>query len=311
MAGRSGIDLRDLRYFAAVAETRNLSSAARMVRVAQPALSRRIRALERELGVALLERHARGVALTPAGESLAAGATLLLGDTAAALDGAGATAAGRRGRVVLSALRAAIVRGFPSAVQESLGRDHPEIVLVVQDFDPPATWQAVVDGRADVAVSVEDALPPGLSSQPLWGEALDCAIVPYGHPLAPRGRVTLTELAELPLVVPRQTLQPAVLDRLLDTLRAAGLRSAVLALDGDLRSSHLAVAAGRGWALLARSRAAMPPEGTASLRIAELNATVGVVALWRRGERRLAVQTVLRCMVDVARGYPESRVPAA
>ena len=311
MAGHSGIDLRDLRYFAAVAETQNLSRAARVVRVAQPAFSRRIRALERALGVALLERHARGAALTPAGESFAAGTTRLLGETAAALDRAEATAAGRRGRIVLSALRAAIVRGFPSAVQDSLRRDHPEIVLVVQDHDPPATWEAVVDGRADLAVSVEDALPPGLLSQPLWGEALDCAIVPYEHPLARRTLVTLEDLAALPLVVPRQTLEPAALERLLDSLRAAGLRSPLRALDGDLRASHLAVAAGRGWALLARSRAAMPPEGTAALAIAGMHTTMGVVALWRRNERRPAVQTVLRCLLEVARGYPESRVRAA
>ena len=305
------MDLRDLRYFAAAAETRNLSRAARVVRVAQPAFSRRIRALERGLGVALLERHARGVKLTAAGESFAAGATVLLRELAAALDRAEATAAGRRGRIVLSALRAAIIRGFPSAVQEALRRDHPEIVLVVQDFDPPATWEAVVDGRADLAVSVEDALPPGLLSQPLWGEALDSAIVPYGHPLARRTRATMAELGELPLVVARHTLGPAMLERVLESLRAAGLRSPVLALDGDLRSSHLAVAAGRGWTLVSRSRATMPPAGTAALAIAGVDATVGVVALWRRAEHRPAVHTVLRCLIEVARAYPESRAPAA
>src|SRR5574341_619891 len=99
-----------------------------------------------------------------------------------------------------------------------------------------------------------------------------------------------------------------MLDRLLERLRAAGLRSPVLALDGDLRASHMAVAAGRGWTLIARSRAAMPPEGTAAVQITGLDASATVVAVWRRGECRPVVWTVLAHLLRAARGYPESRV---
>ena len=64
------MDLRQLRYFVAIAETGNVRQAAERVRVAQSALSRHVRALEAELGVRLLDRHARGVSLTGAGERL-------------------------------------------------------------------------------------------------------------------------------------------------------------------------------------------------------------------------------------------------
>ena len=90
--------LRYLRYFVAVGETRNLSRAAAQLHVAQPALSRQIRDLERELGVELLERHPKGVTPTPAGEALIHGAPRILANTAIALERAEATAAGRRGR---------------------------------------------------------------------------------------------------------------------------------------------------------------------------------------------------------------------
>src|SRR5213592_4473320 len=73
MAG-AAVHLRYLRYFVAVGETRNLSRAAAQLHVAQPALSRQIRDLERELGVELLERHPKGVTPTPAGEALIHGA---------------------------------------------------------------------------------------------------------------------------------------------------------------------------------------------------------------------------------------------
>jgi DNA-binding transcriptional LysR family regulator len=302
------MDLRDLRYFLAVVETRNLSRAARQARVAQPALSRLIRLLERELGIPLLQRHPKGVSLTPAGDGFAAGATQLLGDVAAAFDRAEATAAGRRGRVVLSALRAVIARGFPSALHESLRADHPEIALVVRDFDPPDTWKVVADGRADVGVSIEDAPQAGLVWEALWVEALDHAIVPRNHVLASRGSITVSELGILPMVVAQQTLGRSQLEGLVDRIRAAGLRSPILALEGDLRSAHIAVAAGRGWTLIARTRAQAPPEGTVALRIVGLEASARVAAVWRRTERRPVVQTVLRRMFEIAGAMPESAV---
>jgi DNA-binding transcriptional LysR family regulator len=110
----------------------------------------------------------------------------------------------------------------------------------------------------------------------------------------------------LPLVVARQTLGAAMLDRLLDDVRRAGLRSPLLWLDGDLRASHLAVAAGRGWTLIARTRAPMPPEGTHAVKIEGLDARVRVTVVWRRDERRPVVRTVLTRMFEIARGYPDA-----
>src|SRR6267142_529362 len=125
------MELKAVRSFDAVAHTQSLSRAARDVNLAQPALSRRIHALERELGVTLLTRHAKGVALTPAGAVFAGAGRQLLDSVAAAIDRAEATAAGRRGRLVLAATRAAVARGLPVEVQDSLRRDHPELTLII------------------------------------------------------------------------------------------------------------------------------------------------------------------------------------
>jgi len=305
------VDLRDLRCFQAVAQTLNLSRAAREARMAQPALSRRMLALERELGVTLLTRHPKGVALTSPGAAFAQGSRQLLDDLAAALDRAEATAAGRRGRVVLGAVRAAIARGFPTTVQDSLRADNPDVKVSVEDIEPPDIWEAVTDGRADLGVCI--GVPPtgGLLAESLWVEHLDRAIVPREHPLATRGSVTLADLAPLPLVISRSTLAPGPGGRVEDALRAAGLRSQPIELDGDLRATHLAVAAGRGWTLMTRARAQAPPEGTAVLTVTGIAIALPVMAVWRRGDRRPVVQTVLGRMRDVARGYPESQVAAS
>src|SRR6185503_4935343 len=101
--GVKSVNLRHLRYFLAIAETGNVTRAAAKARVAQPALSRQVRALERELGVPLLERSPSGVTLTPAGEAFARGARRVIALITGALDRADLTAAGQRGRVVLGA----------------------------------------------------------------------------------------------------------------------------------------------------------------------------------------------------------------
>ncbi len=305
------MDIRDLRCFGAVAETLSMSRAAREARVAQPALSRRIRALESELGVALLSRHPKGVRLTPAGAAFADGSRQLLRDLAGALDRADTTAAGQRGRVVVAATRPAVARGFPTEVQESLRDDHPEVTVVVQDWEPPGVWDAVADGRADAAVCMENPSLPGLVAEPLWGETLDRAIVPRDHPLAARSTVSLRELASLPLVVSRTTVDPDAIAPVAGTLQRAGLQSPVLMLPGDLRGAHLAVAAGRGWTLVSRSRAQSPPQGTAVLIVKGIAVAVGMKVVWREGERRPVVRTVLQRMLEVARSYPETQVRAA
>lgn len=302
------MELRDLQCFAAVVEMRALSRAARHVHLAQPALSRRIHALERELGVDLLTRHAKGVGLTPAGVAFARGGEQLLGDLATALDRAEATAAGRRGRVVLAATRGAAARGFPTDVQESIRSDYPDITLVIRDVEQPSPADAVAQDRADVAVCTESELQAGLESESLWVETLDQVIVSRLHPLATRAAVTLEDLSAFPFVFARGTASASAQAQIAEKLRRAGLRSPVMALDGDLRAAHLAVATERGWTLISRARAHAPPEGTVPLTIQGVALAVDMTAVWRREERRPVVHTVLQRMRDVARHYPDTRV---
>ncbi|MGE5802669.1 MAG: LysR substrate-binding domain-containing protein [Gemmatimonadota bacterium] len=304
------MELKAVRSFDAVAQTQSLSRAARHVHLAQPALSRRVHALERELGVSLLTRHAKGVALTPAGAVFAGGGRQLLHDVGAAIDRAEATAAGRRGRVVLAATRGAVARGLPVEVQDSLRRDYPELTLVVQDFEQPTACEAVAAGKADLAVGSDSVLPAGLVAEPLWAEPLDRVIVPANHPLAARSSVTLDDLGALPFVFARGSAAEQAGERVSAALRAAGLRSPIIALDGDVRAVHVAVATQRGWTLITHSRASTPPEGTVVLAVDGLSVAVEMTAVWRRDDRRALLQTVVRRMRDVAAGYPDSRVRA-
>jgi len=293
MAG-AAVHLRYLRYFVAVGETRNLSRAAAQLNVAQPALSRQIRDLERELGVELLERHPKGVTPTPAGEALIHGAPRILANTVIALERAEATAAGRRGRVVLGALRAFFALGLPSAVQEELRRDHPEIALVLQDLDQPELFEQLHAGGIDLGLGAAPA-PHGAAIivAPLWEETADQALVPTAHALARYCGVTVSGLGDLPLVLPKHGYSETVFERVLGALRAGGLRSPLMIVEGSIQDAHMAVAAGRGWALVTRARALAPPGGTSTVPIEGFDFNFITYAMWRWNDLRPAALSPL------------------
>jgi DNA-binding transcriptional LysR family regulator len=298
------MELRHLRYFVAVAGIGNLSRAAAQLRVAQPALTRQVRDLERELDVALLERHSRGVTPTLAGEAFARGAMRVLADLTAALERAEATAEGVQGRVVVGALRAVIVHGFAAHLVEALQAEHPEITVTLRELDFRDLLDALVDGSADAVIGVEPEDGGLVVSAPLWVEVTDQALLPAGHHLAARASVTAADLSELPLVIPRFGSPLALRKRALAALHERGLKSPVLLLDAGLHAGHVAVSAGRGWTLVARALASAPPQGTRAVPIEGLQFTLTVSALWRADERRPVVRTVLETAFRIARQLP-------
>src|SRR5712671_6868996 len=118
-----GMELRQLRYFVAVAEEGNISRAAQRIFLTQPALSRQIKALEVEIGQCLLERQAHSIRLTPAGEALLVEARTLLDQAEAALGRVRAASLGSRLRVGYAPSLAA---GILSPAVATFTQAHPD-----------------------------------------------------------------------------------------------------------------------------------------------------------------------------------------
>ena len=186
------LEVRQLRYFVAVAEELHFGRAAVRLGMAQPPLSRAIRDLERQLGVALLERTTRQVRLTAAGE-------VLLRDARTALEAV--TAAARRARQAGSpsprlrvALKADVDGGLLPQILDAYCSDDaampPELVL--GGFGKQA--QALRDGHADVGLLLCPFDDRGLDSEPLLTEPLLAALAAV-DPLAARTRLCLADLA--------------------------------------------------------------------------------------------------------------------
>ncbi|MEV6969379.1 LysR substrate-binding domain-containing protein [Hamadaea sp. NPDC051192] len=186
------LEVRQLRYFVAVAEELHFGRAAARLGMAQPPLSRTIRDLERQLGVALFERTTRHVRLTGAGEVLLRDArTALESVTAAAHRARHAGSASPRLRI---ALKADIDGGLLPQILDAYRADpaalQPELVLGGLGEQP----QALRDGLADVALVLCPMDDRGLDSEPLLTEPVLVALAAT-DPLAARTQLCLADLA--------------------------------------------------------------------------------------------------------------------
>lgn len=197
----SGMDLRHLRYFQAVAEELSFSKAARRLHVAQPALSRAVKDLESDLSVMLLERTRHHVRLTAAG-------TLLLREAGMLLDGvehlAGRvrrTAAGEEGELRLGYIGPP-VQAYLGRLLHEYRRRHPRVALHLEERTPERVWEMVARGRLSAGITrpVLGQEPLGLQTLLLRNERLGVAVRP-DHPFASRRSVPWRALAGEPLVI--------------------------------------------------------------------------------------------------------------
>lgn len=183
------LDLRRLRYFVAVAERLHFRRAAEELHVSQPALSRQIVALERDLGVTLLIRDKRSVALTTAGGQLLADARPLL----AAADAARRRAqrAERGSRRLVIGFRAGIV---PTEAIRAFAEAEPEVAVSVQRLEWDDQEDQIRSGVVDVGYVRAPVDERGLRLVPLLSEPR-LAVLPAGHRLSDAGELTEADLA--------------------------------------------------------------------------------------------------------------------
>jgi DNA-binding transcriptional LysR family regulator len=197
------VQLQQLAYFVAVADTRHFTRAADRMGVAQPSLSQQVRALERELGAPLFHRTRGNVALTDAGETLLPVARRMLADADAARRQIREVLKLGRGRVRLGATPSLCTGLLPSALA-AFRRDHPGIELLLHEDGSRDLQRKLAEGALDFALVVDARLgeDPRLATVPLFTEQLvvvsaRSAPNPFGH----RDQVTVADLEGRPLVM--------------------------------------------------------------------------------------------------------------
>ena len=219
------VELRHLRYFAAVAEELHFGRAARRLGIAQPPLSQQIQRLEETLGCALFTRRPR-VALTPAGEALLAVARRALAQVAQGLDATRRAGRGEAGTLTVG-FAASTMLGVLPAVVGAYRERFPAVELRLRELSTGAQTEALRDGTIDVGFLREPWPHEALVREPLLREPL-VAVLPPGHPLAARRRLPLSALAEEPFVHFPREVAPTLHDQLMALCRAAGFAPRVV-----------------------------------------------------------------------------------
>jgi DNA-binding transcriptional LysR family regulator len=183
-----------LLYFVTVAEEGSITRAAERLHVSQPTLSQALSLLESDLGLALLERHGRGVRLTPDGDAFAAKARTALAAWDDALAVGRSQAPERRDTIVFGFL--GIPPGLDSPVPlERFLRAYPDVDLRYRELPFPTVPTASWLGDVDVAVCHRPPADAGVWSHLVRSEPR-VAIMRDGHPLAARAEVSFAELRD-------------------------------------------------------------------------------------------------------------------
>ncbi|MFG3126662.1 LysR family transcriptional regulator [Streptomyces tendae] len=200
MGMTTDVHVRELRYFAAVAEELHFTRAAERLYVSQPALSKQIRALERQLGAELFRRDPQGVSLTEAGAALLPHARRVLADWTEGAAAVEAARAARRGTLVVGMSTSPGRGGLLPAIRSRFTAAHPEAVLRLRQM----TWEdptaGLSDGTADVAYVW---LPLPDADRYAWtvvAEEPRLVALPDTHPLAARGEIDFADLTDEPFL---------------------------------------------------------------------------------------------------------------
>lgn len=192
------IDLVSLSLFNLVARTGSISQGAALGMLAVGAASKRIADLEVAFGVPLLERHSRGVKLTPAGQALHRHVQRILGDVDQMSADLSDHAKGLMGVVRLWANTSAITQFLPGDLAD-FTRQQPGIRIELNEADSSEVVLAILDGRADVGIFADRTPALGLQTLPYRRDRL-VLVVPAGHPLAKRKKVIFAEAVDYDFV---------------------------------------------------------------------------------------------------------------
>lgn len=301
------MEIRQLRYFLAVAEAGHITRAAAQLGLQQPPLSQQIKALEAQLGLQLFRRHPKGVTLTDAGRLLQADAQRLLRDLAAMEQRLQRVARGEEGRLALGFTSSAAAHAYMPRTLRACRQQHPHITLALSEDNAAEITQAVLAERLHCGfLRVPISRPEGLVFETLFHEPAVVAL-PGDHPLAPRPgeaarTLAITDLRDEGFILVRQPGAPGLYANLVALCEAQGFSPRVVAEVPRMMSNLNLVAAGAGISVVPASMQGAHPHAVAYCPLADatpLDAPMTLV--WRQADQAGPTATFVALARQLAR----------
>ncbi|WP_129840646.1 LysR substrate-binding domain-containing protein [Streptomyces sp. RFCAC02] len=284
---------RDLRYFVAVADELHFTRAAARLYVSQPALSKQIRALERQLGAPLFLREPGGVRLTGAGEALLPHARRLLDVWDAAAAAVEEARAAQRATVVIGMSTGPGRGGLLPAVRSRFTAEHPGAELRLRQVGWEDGTAGLADGGSDLAFVWLPLRDPARYAWLVVAEEPRLVALPEGHPLAARERLACADLWDEPfLALPEAA--GGLRDFWLATEERAGRPVRVGAVVSGPDETYEALVDGRGVVLLAEGNAPLLTRGGVVTRPVTGLSPCRLALAWRADDTRPLVRAYAR-----------------
>jgi DNA-binding transcriptional LysR family regulator len=242
------MELRQLRAFVETAEAGSITAAAKVLRLTQPALSRQIKALEEELGVALFERGAHSVSLTEAGKVLHTEAVKLLKFCEGMVHKVKAVHASEPLRVGYSP---SLASSFLSVAIERFTQLHPRVSITLHDWSSAEMRQGIAEGKLDLMVTV-----PCPSDSIRWVPLCEvgwCVLLPNTHALARKKAIKPSDLDGEKLLLFERTHYPDYWNLITGFFKDRHLQAKVAGEFDGIGSLCSAVEAGLGIAVVAET----------------------------------------------------------
>lgn len=285
------MELRQLRYFVAVAEELHFGKAAQRLAISQPPLSFNIARLEESLGYALLRRSTRAVELTAAGKVFYREACriLSLADQAQALGGRAAR--GEAGSLRIGFVGAALLTPMASVLRR-FDLERPGLLMTVHELNSFEQIDALQREQIDFGILHPRSIPEGLHAQVLYREPFVCAL-PASHPLAGRKEIRLQALKDEPFVLFPRHFSPEYHDRIIAMCVAAGFTPQVRYEVRANATVASLVAAGFGVAIVPRSVCRVAIDGLQFRPLASTRVESELIGVWRGDDYESLIRPLL------------------
>lgn len=283
------MELRYLRYFVAVAETKHFTRAAEMLGISQPPLSQQIKKLEEEIGTPLLKRLTRGVELTDAGEAFYRDACQILALTGHALEKAKGIARGISGKLSIGFASSTAFHPQIFRLLRRFQDRFPDITLLPQEESMASLMHNLQEGLLDAAfVRLPCESSKAFNLKAIASEKM-ALVLPTGHRLGHSPCLSLAQLSEEPLILFPREVAPSLYEVIISACLRAGFQPDGVQQSPQISSSVSMVAAGFGITIVPDSLRCISLPGVSFHQIEDAALGSDIALAWRRWDRSPAV----------------------
>lgn len=302
------MELRQLRYFMAVADELHFGRAAQRLHMSQPPLSVQVGRLEQEVGTALFERSTRRVSLTPAGRHLQERARRILDEVESVRSDMRDYVDGLAGHLTAGFVSSANYTLLPGVVQLFRAR-REKVTLSLVPLTSGEQFARLREGTLDIGIVRDEVPPQGPASVPLTCEVVFAerlvACLPVDHPLAGLSEVTAEQITGVPMITYPRALMPGFVDRVAEVLGANGRTPRVIEEVAHQETALGFVAAGMGASILPESVRQLVPPSIAVVPLAG-SPTTRLLAVRQARAGSPVLTAFIDCLHDAARSLPVS-----